>query len=419
MIAPNGSAPLEMIKNFLRLEATGGILLFVAALMGLILANTPLSGFYGALLETTAAMQVGAFSISKPLILWVNDGLMAIFFFLIGLEVKREFLEGELSSPKLVVLPGVAAVGAIAVPAAIYSWLNWSDSVAMAGWAAPCATDIAFALGVLSLFGKRIPSSLKIFLLTLAIFDDLAAIAIIAVFFVGDLSLLNLAIAAGLFGCAVVANLRGVKKTSVYVLIGIVLWVAVLKSGVHATLAGVLIAACVPMKGADGPSPLKQLENDLHAPVAYVILPLFAFANAGLSLAGVGLQDLAHPVTLGVVLGLLLGKPIGILLFTAIGLVLRIVKLPEGVNWLHLTGVAFICGIGFTMSLFIAGLAFEHSGGAYYNLAKLGILIGSAIAGIVGVFVLLLGTQRSAGQFDENSDVEDSTTGSSPHLNEA
>lgn len=387
------SAPLDMLKKFLRLESIGGLLLFVAALAGLILANTPLSSYYSALLDTPMAVEVGALSISKPLILWINDGLMAIFFFLIGLEVKREILEGELSSPRLVVLPGIAAFGAIAVPAAIFGWLNWSDPVAMAGWAVPCATDIAFALGVLSLFGRRIPSTLKIFLLTLAIFDDLAAIAIIAVFYAGDLSLLTLAIATGIFGCAVIANLLGVKRISVYVLIGIALWIAVLKSGVHATLAGVLVAACIPLKDAAGSSPLKQMESDLHAPVAYVILPMFAFANAGLSLVGVGLQDLTHPVTLGIILGLLVGNPIGIMLFTGLGVYLRITKLPEGVNWLQMTGVSFICGIGFTMSLFISGLAFEHAGDAYYSLCKLGVLIGSAIAALIGVSVLFFGTR--------------------------
>ena len=387
------SAPLDMLKKFLRLESIGGLLLFVAALAGLILANTPLSSYYGALLDTPMAVEVGALSISKPLILWINDGLMAIFFFLIGLEVKREVFEGELSSPRLVVLPGIAAFGAIAVPAAIFGWLNWSDPVAMAGWAVPCATDIAFALGVLSLFGKRIPSTLKIFLLTLAIFDDLAAIAIIAVFYAGDLSLLTLGIAAGIFGCAVIANLLGVKRISVYVLIGIALWIAVLKSGVHATLAGVLVAACIPLKDAAGSSPLKQMEGDLHAPVAYVILPMFAFANAGLSLVDFGLQDLTHPVTLGIIFGLVVGKPIGVLLFTGLGVILRITKLPEGVNWWHMTGVSFICGIGFTMSLFISGLAFEHAGDAYYSLCKLGVLVGSAVAALVGVSVLFLGTR--------------------------
>lgn len=387
------SAPLDMLKKFLRLESIGGLLLFVAALAGLILANTPLSSYYGALLDTPMAVEVGALSISKPLILWINDGLMAIFFFLIGLEVKREVFEGELSSPRLVVLPGIAAFGAIAVPATIFGWLNWSDPVAMAGWAVPCATDIAFALGVLSLFGKRIPSTLKIFLLTLAIFDDLAAIAIIAVFYAGDLSLLTLGIAAGIFGCAVIANLLGVKRISVYVLIGIALWIAVLKSGVHATLAGVLVAACIPLKDAAGSSPLKQMEGDLHAPVAYVILPMFAFANAGLSLVDFGLQDLTHPVTLGIIFGLVVGKPIGVLLFTGLGVILRITKLPEGVNWWHMTGVSFICGIGFTMSLFISGLAFEHAGDAYYSLCKLGVLVGSAVAALVGVSVLFLGTR--------------------------
>lgn len=413
------SAPLDMLRKFLRLEAIGGLLLFVAAMAGLVLANSPFSSYYCALLDTPMAIQIGALSINKPLILWINDGLMAIFFFLIGLEVKREILEGELSSPELVVLPSLAAFGAIMVPAAIYSWLNWNDPVAMAGWAVPCATDIAFALGVLSLFGKRIPSSLKVFLLTLAIFDDLAAIAIIAVFYVGDLSLLTLTIAGGILGCAVVANLLGVKKISVYVLIGIALWIAVLKSGVHATLAGVLIAACIPMKDADGPSPLNQMESDLHFPVAYVILPLFAFANAGLSLFDIGLQDLTHPVTLGIILGLVLGNPIGILLITGLGVILRVTRLPEGVNWLHMTGVSFICGIGFTMSLFISGLAFEHAGDAYYGLSKLGILIGSAIAGLMGVCILSLATRKSASQAAERASREQSTAEGSTVVGES
>ena len=383
-----------MLRDFLRLEAAGGVLLFVAAMLGLALANSPLSSHYDALLSTTVAVQVGGLTISKPLVLWINDGLMAIFFFLIGLEVKREFLGGELSSPEQIALPALGAAGAIAVPGLIYTWLNRGDAVAMSGWAVPCATDIAFALGVLSLFGRRVPPAVKIFLLTLAIFDDLAAIAIVAVFYAGDLSLATLGVAAGILGCAVAANAMGVTRVSLYLLIGILLWVAVLKSGVHATLAGVLVAWCIPLNDPQGRSPLKHVEGDLHAPVAFLILPLFAFANAGLSLDGMGVQHFAHPVTLGVIGGLLLGNPIGILLFTATGVALGVAKLPAGVNWLQMAGVSFICGIGFTMSLFIAGLAFEHAGGAYYSVVRLGILLGSALAAAVGCLMLSVGNNR-------------------------
>lgn len=382
---------MGMLKEFLRLEAAGGILLFATAMLGLAVANSALSGYYDALLETTVAIQVGGLSISKPFILWINDGLMAIFFFLIGLEVKREVLEGELSSPDQIVLPALGAVGGIAAPAIVYSWMNWGNAVAMSGWAVASATDIAFALGILSLFGKRVPPALKVFLLTLAIFDDLAAIAIIAVFYAGDLSLTMLGTAAGILACGIMANLLGVRRTSVYLLIGIALWISVLKSGVHATLAGVLIAWCIPLREEGGISPLKRVEADLHTPVAYFILPLFAFANAGLALSGMGLQDLTSPVALGIVGGLVLGNPIGILLLTGIGVALGLAKLPAGVNWLQMAGAAFICGVGFTMSLFIAGLAFEHAGGAYYDVVRLGILVGSTLAAIIGCLMLWLG----------------------------
>ena len=392
---PGTGAALGPLRDFLRLEASGGALLFFAAVVALGLANSPLSGLYGALLQTPVAVQVGGLSIAKPLVLWINDGLMAVFFFLIGLEVKREILEGELSSPGQFVLPGLGAVGGIAVPAAIYSALNWGDPVAMSGWAVASATDIAFALAVLGLFGRRLPTALKVFLLTLAIFDDIAAIAIVAVFYAGDLSGATLLVAAGTLACAAAANAMGVTRVSVYVLIGIALWVAVLKSGVHATLAGVLIAWCIPLKDASGASPLKRVEADLHKPVALAILPLFAFANAGLPLTGMGLGDLAHPVTLGVIGGLVLGNPLGVLLFTGLGVASGVAKLPAGVTWLQMLGVAFLCGVGFTMSLFIAGLAFEHAGGAYYGVVRLGILVGSALSALLGATVLAVGLRRT------------------------
>jgi len=370
------------------LESASGILLLAAAVLAMLVANSPLANIYAALLDTTVAVQVGALSIDKPLLLWVNDGLMAIFFFLIGLEIKREVMEGELSSFSQVVLPGMGALGGMAVPAAIYAWMNWGDPVALDGWAIPVATDIAFALALLSVFGSRAPTALKVFLLTLAIFDDLAAIVIIALFYSGDLSLAALLIGALALLVAFAMNRIGVTRTSSYILLGVVLWTAVLKSGVHATLAGVLIAFCVPMRDAQGNSPLRDLEHDMHGPVAFAILPIFAFANAGLSLTGMSMQDLTHPVTAGVASGLLIGKPVGILTFVWLAVALGFAKLPNNVNWTQLLGVAFACGIGFTMSLFIAGLAFEHGSGDYFRGDRLGVLVGSILSAIVAYALL-------------------------------
>lgn len=383
------SAPMAgVIREFIKLESAGGILLFAATLLAMLAANSPLSGLYDGFLDTTVAVQVGALEINKPLLLWVNDGFMAVFFFLVGLEIKREIMEGELSSVSQVVLPGIGALGGIIVPALIYIWFNSGDELALDGWAIPVATDIAFALAVLGLFGSRVPTALKVFLLTLAIFDDLAAIIIIAVFYSGDLSWTAFVIAASTLILAVFMNWRGVSRTSAYILLGIVLWVAVLKSGVHATLAGVLIALCVPMRDESGHSPVKELEHNLHGPVAFAILPMFAFANAGLTFSGMALSDLVHPVTLGVIGGLLIGKPLGIVLFIGVALSLRLVRLPAGINWLQLAGAAFACGIGFTMSLFIAGLAFQHGGGDYFAGDRLGILLGSALSALVAILIL-------------------------------
>ena len=372
----------KAIEEFLRLETAGGILLLVAAVLAMLVANSPLQWLYNAFLETPVTVGIGGLIINKPLLLWVNDGLMAIFFFLIGLEIKREIVEGEMSAPSRALLPGLGALGGMIVPAAIYAWLNWNDPGALNGWAVPVATDIAFALALLGSFGSRVPVALKIFLLTLAIFDDLAAIIIIALFYSGDLSLTALGFGAAALVCAVAMNRFGVTRVSAYVLLGIMLWTAVLKSGVHATLAGVLIAFCIPMRDQQGESPLMHLEHDLHGPVAFVILPVFAFVNAGLSLTGLSFSDLLHPITLGVLVGLLVGKPIGILGFIALGVMLRLVKLPAELTWARLTGVAFACGIGFTMSLFIAGLAFEHDGGEHFYGERLGILFGSILAAI-------------------------------------
>ncbi len=382
------------VADFMKLESAGGVLLLLAAIVAMFIANSPVSDFYDSLLNTTVAVQVGALAINKPLLLWVNDGLMAVFFFLIGLEIKREVMEGELSSFSQVVLPAMGALGGMIVPAAIYAWLNWGDSVALDGWAIPVATDIAFALALLGVFGSRVPTALKVFLLTLAILDDLAAILIIALFYSGDLSYSALLTGLAAVFVAVMMNRMGVTRTSSYILLGVVLWIAVLKSGVHATLAGVLIAFCIPMRDEHGKSPLRDLEHDLHGPVVFAILPIFAFANAGLSLTGISIDDLTHPVTMGVVAGLLIGKPLGILLFVGLGLSLRFAQLPKDVDWRQLLGVAFACGIGFTMSLFIAGLAFEHGSGDYYSGDRLGILVGSVLSALAAYILLHLSLPR-------------------------
>lgn len=381
---------VDYLRDFIKLESAGGILLLSATVLALLVANSPVAGVYNSFLNMTVAIQVGALDISKPLLLWVNDGLMAVFFFLIGLEIKREIVEGELSSLAQVMLPGIGALGGIIVPALIYVYLNMGDAAALEGWAIPVATDIAFALALLGVFGARVPTSLKVFLLTLAIFDDLAAIVIIAIFYSGDLSGTALFSAALALLIAITMNRYRVTNTAAYILLGIALWIAVLKSGVHATLAGVLIAFCIPMRDEQGHSPIKELEHNLHAPVAYAILPLFAFANAGLSFAETSAGDLLHPITLGVIAGLVVGKPLGIILFVGLALLTGLARLPQGVNWRQLCGVAFVCGIGFTMSLFIAGLAFQPDGSSYFAGDRLGIIIGSVASALIGFFILKL-----------------------------
>ncbi len=384
--APVASA----IRDFLKLESAGGILLLLTATAAMIVANTPLLPRYDDFLETIVAVQVGDWSINKPLLLWINDGLMAVFFFLIGLELKREVMEGELSSARQIALPAVGAMGGMFVPMAIYAWFNWNDPIALDGWAIPAATDIAFALALLSIFGSRVPVALKIFLLTLAIFDDLGAIIIIALFYSEDISLQLVIFGAVAFAIAVAMNRAGVTRTSTYILLGIVLWVALLKSGVHATLAGVLIALCIPMRDEAGRSPLRELEHNLHGPVVYAILPIFAFANAGLPLADFTVDSLSHPVTLGIILGLFAGKPLGVLVFVALGVLFRFVELPRNVTWGQIAGIGFASGIGFTMSLFIAGLAFEHGSGDYFEGDRLGVLVGSILSAVAALIILQL-----------------------------
>ena len=378
---------LTTLREFLRLEAAAGIVLACAAAVALVLANSPLATFYDALLDVPAVVGVGALEIRKPLLLWLNDGWMAIFFFLVGLEIKRELLEGELSDRRAAALPVIGALGGMAVPAAIYVAIARGDPVALAGWAIPTATDIAFALGVMSLLGSRVPASLKILLAAIAIIDDLGAIVIIAAFYTDHLSLLSLGLAAVALIALVALNRAGVRAVVPYALVGAVLWVCVLKSGVHATLAGVAVALAIPLRVPPGAtSPLPQLEHALHPWVAYLILPAFAFANAGVSFAGVGLQALAEPVALGTALGLLLGKPIGVFGAVWLAIVVGAGRRPEGAGWTQIFGLALLCGIGFTMSLFIGGLAFDDA--AHATQVRLGVLGGSILSAVLGYLLL-------------------------------
>lgn len=385
---------LDHIQSFLKKESSVGILLMIATILAMLLANSPLHWMYDYFLETPLEIRIGRqLHIAKPLLLWINDGLMAVFFFLIGLEVKREVLVGQLSTRAQIALPGAAAIGGMLVPALIYVLLNIGNSVALNGWAIPAATDIAFALGVLALLGDRVPSSLKIFLLALAIMDDLGAIVIIALFYSGDLSMTMLVLSAICLAILIVLNRMKVDAIPLYIWVGVFLWIFVLKSGVHATLAGVALAFSIPIKSKANPdhSPIESLEHSLHPWVNYLILPVFAFANAGIPLHGMGVGDLFHPVPLGIMLGLVLGKLIGVYGFSIAAIKFGIAKMPERANWRHLIGVASLCGIGFTMSLFIGGLAFEHTGGdamTYLTTHRIGILSGSLISGIMGYIVL-------------------------------
>ncbi len=378
------------ITRFFQLEAAGGLLLIAAAALALIINNSPLSWLYNAFLETPVEARIGALQIAKPLLLWINDGLMALFFLVIGLEVKREVLEGHLSKPSQIVLPGAAAIGGMVVPALIYVALNTGNAEALNGWAIPMATDIAFALGVLALLGKRVPVSLKLFLMTLAIIDDLGAIIVIALVYSGELSQVSLILAAVSIIALIAMNRSGVSRLAPYLLVGLVLWVCVLKSGVHATLAGVVLAFCIPLRTISKASPLLTLEHGLHPWVAYGILPLFAFANAGVSLAGVTMESFTHPVPLGIAAGLLLGKTLGVFGLTWLAVKTRMASLPKEANWGHVLGVSILCGIGFTMSLFVGSLAFEPGVSAYAGEDRMGILTGSILSAIIGYGVMVL-----------------------------
>ena len=378
--------PQGAFSRFFAHEAAGGILLILAALAAMIFANSALGAAYQHLFEVKLTVKIGDIGLSKALILWINDGLMAVFFFLIGLELKKELLEGKLRNRRDVVLPGMAALGGMVVPALIYALLNWSNPATLPGWAIPTATDIAFAVGVLALLGKHAPPSLKLFLLTLAILDDLGAILIIALFYTADLQPLWLLAAlvplAGLF----LANRLKTRRIAPIVLFGMILWVVVLESGVHATIAGVITAVFVPLKDRQGHSPLHRLEHDLAPYVNFLILPLFAFANAGVLLTGMTLAALAAPVPAGIALGLVAGKLIGVLGMVALLVRSGVAPLPMAANWLHMVGVSLLAGIGFTMSLFIGSLSFSDL--SLMNDVRLGVLVASLVAAVSGYVVL-------------------------------
>lgn len=377
------------LQRFFQNDAAGGIFLIVAAALALLLANIgATSAGYEAFLATPVEVRIGPLDISKNLLLWVNDALMAIFFLMIGLEVKRERVMGSLADRRQASFPVIAALGGMAVPSFLYLIFNYPDPVMRQGWAIPAATDIAFTLGILALLGNRVPMALKIFLMALAIIDDLGAIVIIALFYTQELSMISLGVAAAAIAVLAGLNLFNVRRTGVYILVGIILWVAVLKSGVHATLAGVIIGFFIPRKEERGRSPAQELEHVLHPWVAFLILPLFAFANAGVSLSGVTVQSLTSLLPLGIMAGLFIGKPLGISLFCWLALKFKLASLPEGTNFRQIMAVGVLCGIGFTMSIFIASLAFDDAHAELIIRAKLGILLGSLLSSVVGFMLL-------------------------------
>ena len=383
---------MNFIEEFIKKESSSGILLIIATILALTLKNSMFSEYYSAFLRTPVEIRFADLHIAKPLLLWINDGLMAIFFLLIGLEVKREFIEGQLSTPAQLALPGIAAIGGMLVPALFYTYINFGNETAMRGWAIPTATDIAFALGILALLGKRVPISLKAFLLALAIIDDLGAIVIIALFYTVELSTLSIAVAASALTILIIMNRLGVAKKAAYITVGVILWVSVLKSGVHATLAGVALAFTIPLNCTRGDkdktfSMSKDMEHDLHFWVAFFILPLFAFVNAGVDLRNVSLDQMTTGVPLGIMAGLFLGKQIGVFGFSWVAIKLGLAKIPTDSTWLQLYGVSILTGIGFTMSLFVDSLAFTD-GNLYQQADKLAVLLASFTAGAAGYLVL-------------------------------
>jgi NhaA family Na+:H+ antiporter len=389
----------DIIRDFFKLESAGGILLVIAAAIAMTIANTSLNDAYQGFLHT----YVLGMSVSH----WINDGLMAVFFLLIGLEVKRELLEGALKSKETAIFPAIAAVGGMVAPALVYLMFNYGDAQAVQGWAIPAATDIAFALGIMALLGKRVPVSLKVFLLALAIIDDLGVVVIIALFYTGDLSTTALAVGFAMTAALFMLNAKKVTKLTPYIIVGAILWFAVLKSGVHATLAGVVIGFAIPLKGNKGEhSPLKHMEHALHPYVAFGILPLFAFANAGISLEGVSMDGLTSMLPLGIALGLLVGKPLGIYSLSWIAVKSGVAKLPEGITFRHIFAVSVLCGIGFTMSIFISSLAFGPVNAEFDTYARLGILMGSTTAALLGYFLLHISLPKKSVSVESNAQVK-------------
>lgn len=382
----------RVIHNFIHLEASSGIILFFMAVLAMVVDNSPLSSYYHQFFSTLLSVQFAGYTLSKPILLWINDGFMTVFFLLVGLEIKRELLEGELNSFPKAILPAIAAVGGMAVPALIYIGLNWGDSEALRGWAIPTATDIAFSLGILSLLGSRVPPGLKVFLMALAIFDDLGAVLVIAFFYTAHISLLSLLMAVGLAAVLLLLNRLRVTSYLPYFIVGVVLWLCVLQSGVHATLSGVAIALAIPLRDRCKPHylPTRELIKALHPWVAFGILPLFAFANAGISFTGLSWRHFVGPISLGIAAGLLIGKQLGIWGLSTLAIRLNLAKMPTGASKMGLYGVALLGGVGFTMSLFIGNLAFELGKDVSLHAAmvRTGVLTGSLLSGILGYWLL-------------------------------
>jgi len=384
--------PAKFLWKFLKTESSSGLLLIIFSLLAIFLANSDLSTYYYSLKNSYISIGLGELTIKESVHHFVNDGLMAIFFLVIGLELKREMISGQLSSVKKVLLPGIAAVGGMAVPAIVYVLINLDNPLAMSGWAIPTATDIAFSLAVLAVLGNRVPVSLKVFLLSLAIIDDLGAVLVIALYYTSDLSTGNLLSALGIFTILMWLNYNNIRKVSIYLFGGLFLWYFILHSGIHTTIAGVILAATIPLSIKDtNHSPARYLEEKLHTFSGFIILPLFAFFNADISLDSMNFSSLSNPVPLGIMLGLLVGKPIGITFLTYISIKLKICTLPNNVSLYDILGVSFLCGIGFTMSLFINALAFPEGSQVIYfgqEFSKSGIFFGSILSGIIGYIIL-------------------------------
>lgn len=382
----------NFIRNFLKTESSSGLLLIIFSILAIILSNSDYSNYYYSLKNTYLAIEFDNFLLKETVHHWVNDGLMAIFFLVIGLELKREMINGQLSSVSKVMLPGIAAVGGMVAPALVYLFINYEEPLATSGWAIPTATDIAFSLAVLAVLGNRVPVSLKIFLLSLAIIDDLGAVLVIAIYYTSEISYTYLLYASGVFILLMILNLLSVRIISIYIFGGIFLWYFILHSGIHTTIAGVILAATIPFSvKKSNHSPLRYLEEKLHTFSGFIILPLFAFFNADIDLASINVSSLGNPVPLGIMLGLLIGKPIGISVLTYLSVKTKICNLPSNITMYDIIGVSFLCGIGFTMSLFINTLAFDQSVSAVYfgqEYSKTGIFFGSILSGIIGYIIL-------------------------------